>query len=235
MTANIINMKNLSRHLVALALLFTLANCSDPCDDVNCLNGGTCDDGTCLCPDGYLGVNCEITPCDQIDCLNGGTCDDGTCLCPDGYLGANCEITPCDQIDCLNGADCEEGVCICAEGYTGTNCESEIREPFLGTWESTYYCDIDPTDIIQLTIPITADPDSILNIVMLIDGADVTGTVVDEEGNFAIQNQEILSGTDTFKVEGGGQLVTANLTFTMKIYDPTDPDLKFNCFFDLVR
>lgn len=32
---------------------------SDPCTGVSCLNGGVCDDGTCKCPEGYYGVNCE--------------------------------------------------------------------------------------------------------------------------------------------------------------------------------
>lgn len=33
--------------------------CSDPCEDVSCQNGGACDDGTCICEDGYSGTNCE--------------------------------------------------------------------------------------------------------------------------------------------------------------------------------
>jgi len=36
----------------------------DPCEGVTCLNGGTCNDGTCACPTGYTGANCgtQITP-----------------------------------------------------------------------------------------------------------------------------------------------------------------------------
>lgn len=30
-----------------------------PCDNVICLNGGNCVDGTCYCPVGYEGVKCE--------------------------------------------------------------------------------------------------------------------------------------------------------------------------------
>lgn len=30
------------------------------CDDLNCLHGGVCQKGTCLCPNGYQGKNCEI-------------------------------------------------------------------------------------------------------------------------------------------------------------------------------
>lgn len=34
------------------------SSCKDPCKDINC-NDGVCLEGTCLCDDGYEGVNCE--------------------------------------------------------------------------------------------------------------------------------------------------------------------------------
>lgn len=39
-------------------------NAVDPCKDVTCLNGGNCVDGTCVCAEGYSGVNCsqQVTP-----------------------------------------------------------------------------------------------------------------------------------------------------------------------------
>lgn len=40
--------------------LFILKSCSDPCEELICLNGGACQDGLCLCPDFYSGPNCEI-------------------------------------------------------------------------------------------------------------------------------------------------------------------------------
>ena len=39
----------------------------DPCDDVDCLNGGTCFDGNCSCPDGYEGVNCGTIMADKFE------------------------------------------------------------------------------------------------------------------------------------------------------------------------
>jgi len=42
--------------LVFLVLL--ASSCKDPCKDVNC-NNGNCLEGTCLCDDGYEGVNCD--------------------------------------------------------------------------------------------------------------------------------------------------------------------------------
>lgn len=36
----------------------------DPCKDKICLNGGYCEDGTCVCPQGYTGTDCsaQVTP-----------------------------------------------------------------------------------------------------------------------------------------------------------------------------
>ena len=88
--------------LLVLLILFFNSSCNndpiDPCEGITCLNGGVCDDGTCHCPDGYYGTNCEtkIDPCDDIRCLNGGTCNDGDCDCPEGYDGEYCQyqLTP---------------------------------------------------------------------------------------------------------------------------------------------
>lgn len=64
----------------------------DKCKDVQCQNGGTCNEGVCNCPDGYSGTYCEVkAPCTGVVCLNGGTCVDGTCECADGYTGERCE------------------------------------------------------------------------------------------------------------------------------------------------
>lgn len=49
-------MKNIL--IIVIALL--IAGCDkDPCKGLDCLNGGTCDNGKCLCPEGYEGENCE--------------------------------------------------------------------------------------------------------------------------------------------------------------------------------
>ena len=39
--------------------LFFFVTGIDPCADVVCQNGGSCVDGTCICPEGYTGPNCE--------------------------------------------------------------------------------------------------------------------------------------------------------------------------------
>jgi hypothetical protein len=49
--------------LFLTATVFTSCE-KDPCEDVTCLNGGTCIDGECDCPEGYTGSDCgdQITP-----------------------------------------------------------------------------------------------------------------------------------------------------------------------------
>ena len=54
-----------SLHAIILLIFMTIGSSvlitsckDDPCDDVTCLNGGTCFDGNCGCPTEYEGVNC---------------------------------------------------------------------------------------------------------------------------------------------------------------------------------
>jgi len=46
--------------ILGLSATLAMSGCKkdDPCDDVTCLNGGTCNDGTCACPAGYQGSTC---------------------------------------------------------------------------------------------------------------------------------------------------------------------------------
>ncbi len=52
-------MKHFMKYLLVGLTMFIFA-CSDPCEGINCENGGVCDDGTCLCETGYSGANCEV-------------------------------------------------------------------------------------------------------------------------------------------------------------------------------
>lgn len=114
----------------------TLNNDADPCAKIECLNNGTCIDGTCNCPSGYTGDRCQTKiqvsdACINILCLNGGICRDGTCECPSGYTGDRCEkkiqvSDPCRGITCQNNGVCRDGKCDCPSGYTGKRCETKI-------------------------------------------------------------------------------------------------------------
>jgi hypothetical protein len=45
--------------LFAFLLVLSLSGCKDECDDVNCQNGATCDDGNCACTTGFEGNECQ--------------------------------------------------------------------------------------------------------------------------------------------------------------------------------
>lgn len=92
----------MKRTIVLLLFAIPIFSCKkdnlDPCDTVTCLNGGTCETGTCNCINGYSGPNCETPPdpCAGIACLNGGVCANGVCNCPEGFTGGDCslQVTP---------------------------------------------------------------------------------------------------------------------------------------------
>ena len=51
----------LSLHFLCFCLLLAfLPGCDAPCKDIACLNGGTCDDGRCHCPEPFTGDDCSI-------------------------------------------------------------------------------------------------------------------------------------------------------------------------------
>lgn len=79
--------------ILSLVLVLLAAGCRNPCKDLNCLNGGECVDGQCLCPDGFIGNTCQIegVPCGSGYCYNGGTCTNGVCDCPPCFTGAACD------------------------------------------------------------------------------------------------------------------------------------------------
>lgn len=72
----------------------------DKCEKIQCINGGGCNEGICICPDGYEGTYCEIKtdPCKNITCQNNGSCADGKCDCLVGYEGTYCEQLTRDKI-----------------------------------------------------------------------------------------------------------------------------------------
>lgn len=78
--------------LFSVCFLCSITACKDECDDIVCQNDGSCVDGTCVCPDGFSGANCEINACSDVICENDGVCENGDCNCLDGYTGTNCEI-----------------------------------------------------------------------------------------------------------------------------------------------
>jgi hypothetical protein len=78
--------------ILLTAVIMGILGCADPCEKVNCLNGGACNDGTCVCVVGFGGEFCQTPePCELISCENGATCNNGECSCAEGYTGTNCQ------------------------------------------------------------------------------------------------------------------------------------------------
>jgi hypothetical protein len=84
-------LKAIAIGVFSFGLLLTQQSCSDPCKDVTCDNGGTCEEGTCKCATGFFGDNC------QTECKNGGTGTNSGCTCATGYEGTKCETKMADK------------------------------------------------------------------------------------------------------------------------------------------
>lgn len=138
-------MKNLYSLLVVLSLLslsLSFSSCKDDCETVTCLNGGTCNNGSCDCVSGFSGSDCS-----NIVCQNGGTNNaDGSCNCPSGFTGANCETVVvtggCSSPgnECQNGGECISGVCDCTIGFTGSLCQQTFAQFVSGNYSVSSTC-----------------------------------------------------------------------------------------------
>jgi len=118
-----------------LAFGLMIATGCNKCKDVNCANGGTCDDGTCTCASGFSGTNCEIEDkcvTKNVTCLN-GDCVDGECDCDAYYYGDDCSN------HCVNGVP-GAGTCKCNAGFEGSSCETYSRDKFLGIYTYSTTC-----------------------------------------------------------------------------------------------
>ena len=73
---------------ISTILLFYGCSPKDNCNDLGCLNGGICVDGTCLCNEGYCGDFCEKTEnCEDEDIANNDDANN-SCNFEDYYVDA---------------------------------------------------------------------------------------------------------------------------------------------------
>jgi len=105
-----------------------LTSCVDaPCAQRDCQNGGVCIDGRCDCPDGFTGVNCELSldPCQAKACH------------------------PTQAVDCVSHDD--EARCVCADGYEGEECRAPWSEKYEGAYLADEAC-TDTSQAFRLTV-----------------------------------------------------------------------------------
>lgn len=143
-------MKNLSFVLSLSFLLAFISGCNQSaCTDVNCLNGGECNHGECVCPEGFSGEYCE----------NVG------------------EEDPCENVSCLNGGVCVDGSCVCPEGFSGTNCETSVGSPMLGTYSVSQSCSDNTNASFSITITQGSINDQVIISNFGNDGIELIGVV----------------------------------------------------------
>ena len=104
-----------------VSTLDAVTGVGDPCDGVDCGDFGSCDNGTCVCTDGYSGDACDVAPdpCDGVQCGDHGECIEGTCQCEAGWEGALCdeEIVPLEPMAAACDLEALYGFCM---GYVGS-------------------------------------------------------------------------------------------------------------------
>ncbi|CAL4193191.1 unnamed protein product, partial [Meganyctiphanes norvegica] len=72
-------------------------SCTQNCNPECIKNQGDCDNGKCLCKDGFSGDDCSIKDCNPVCVEKQGDCVDGKCICKPGFTGEDCgtDIVKC--------------------------------------------------------------------------------------------------------------------------------------------
>lgn len=193
--------KHLISTLLSVLLVFiavTYNACSDPCKNVNCVNGGACNDGSCTCPEGYEGRYCETKkatdPCLNIPCENGATCVSGICHCPSFYTGTYC------------GQELRNSYTKIYKGH-GTDNDGEVYENWhlnfqkKGKEVSGMKVDIlDDMNLPMMSLDITLKSNTTFEVIQKKDGNDVitgSGTVDTHQATLIVNFSD---GTDEFTI-----------------------------------
>ncbi|XP_078687345.1 usherin-like isoform X3 [Branchiostoma floridae x Branchiostoma belcheri] len=83
---------------------------------------GKCENGRCVCDEGFTGDDCSERACPD-NCKDRGDCVNGVCVCKPGFTGADCSQRACVP-DCGDRGRCVDGVCQCEPGFEGPTCTS---------------------------------------------------------------------------------------------------------------
>ena len=109
------------------------------CFLIRCICPGSCDPvtGSCSCPPGFQGPNCQEA-------------------CADGWYGANCS----QRCNCMNSASCShvDGSCTCTPGWSGVNCTERCPAGYYGMLcASKCQCNISGTEGTSLCNSVTGE------------------------------------------------------------------------------
>merc|ERR1719393_835182 len=98
----------------------------------NCNDRGRCNNGTCICAEGFSGNSCDRRTCPQ-NCNSRSMCDfsTGVCTCLPGFDGLDCGIDlnnlcPNNCNKATNNGHCIKTGCKCHPGYGGRDCGNKL-------------------------------------------------------------------------------------------------------------
>ncbi len=98
----------------------------DPCAGKDCGSHGTCENGVCVCEEGYSGIDCGIPPidlCEGVECDRCFVCEYGECVTDTSNPDCSCEDWGGSIVAVAGGSCCNESVECCK--VNATDCMEE--------------------------------------------------------------------------------------------------------------